>query len=99
MRSVYKQSSRYYETPITEFYLDIWTPVFAVPSDNDRLFQLDPRYNKRPDLLSYDLYGTVNYWWIFALRNMDTLIDPINDFLTGVIIYVPTLTSLTTETQ
>mgnify|MGYP001079088113 CR=1 FL=1 len=95
MQSTYKKTSRYATTPQTDFYLDIWSPVFVPPNQTDKLFEIDPKYNKRPDLLSFDLYGTPNYWWIFALRNMDTLVDPINDFLTGVIIYIPELSSIT----
>jgi len=90
-----KATSRYTKTPEVEFYLDIWTPRTVPASPNDSLFELDPRYNKRPDLLSYDLYGTVDYWWVFAVRNMDTLVDPINDFITGTIIYIPSITSIT----
>jgi hypothetical protein len=90
-----KATSRYIKTPTVEFYLDIWNPRSIEASPNDALFELDPRYNKRPDLLSYDLYGTVDYWWVFAIRNMDTLVDPINDFITGTIIYIPSLSSIT----
>jgi len=97
MASKYKNTSFYTTTPIKDFYLDIWSPITIAPSYSDSLFEIDPKYNKRPDLLSYDLYGTPNYWWVFALRNMDTLVDPINDFLSGVIIYVPPLSSITTE--
>jgi hypothetical protein len=89
----------YANTPQTDFYLDIWSPVFVTTNASDSLFEIDPKYNKRPDLLSYDLYGTPNYWWIFALRNMDTLVDPINDFLSGVIIYIPQLTSIKSTTN
>ena len=50
----------------------------------------------RPDLLAYDLYGEVNLWWVFAQRNMDTLQDPIFDFVPGVQIYIPKKTELFT---
>lgn len=91
MRNDLRQTSRYRRTPITEFYMDIWVAPTVTESPNDSLFEIDPRYNKRPDLLAYDLYGTVDYWWVFAMRNKDTLVDPINDFLTGTIIYIPSI--------
>lgn len=91
MRNDLRKTSRYKRTPITEFYTDIWVAPTVTTSANDSLFEIDPRYNKRPDLLAYDLYGTVDYWWVFAMRNKDTLVDPINDFLTGTIIYIPSI--------
>ena len=36
-----------------------------------------------------ELYGTVRLWWLFALRNPDILVDPIEDFKAGVTIFLP----------
>ncbi len=30
---------------------------------------LPPKYVPYPDLLSYDLYGTVDYWWVLCMFN------------------------------
>ena len=30
---------------------------------------------KRPDLLSNNKYGTVDYWWVFSVRNVFVVID------------------------
>ena len=46
-------------------------------------------YDRRPDLYSFEVYGTAKYWWVFAQRNPDIIEDPINDFTTGKKIYVP----------
>lgn len=46
-------------------------------------------YDERPDLLAYKLYGSVRYWWVFAMRNPDILKDPIRDFKAGVKIVLP----------
>ena len=43
----------------------------------------------RPDLLAYDLYGNVEVWWVFALRNLEKIKDPLADFKTGLSIKVP----------
>ena len=34
-------------------------------------------------------YGTAKYWWIYAARNPDILIDPIRDFSAGRTIKIP----------
>ena len=43
----------------------------------------------RPDLLSYDLYDNVEFWWVFSLRNLEIIKDPLRDFTTGTVIKVP----------
>ena len=55
----------------------------------DRLYTIESRYENRPDLLANELYGTVNLWWVFALRNPDLLVDPLEDFTSGKSIYLP----------
>lgn len=90
MPATYKKTSRYYNTPVKDFYLDLWNPITISPSPDDQEIVLESRYDERPDLLSYDLYGTPRLWWVFALRNMDLLVDPIKDFKAGYVIYAPT---------
>ncbi len=51
-------------------------------------------YLHRPDLLSYMLYKTPEYWWVFMRMNMDLIRDPIWDFTAGTVIRVPTLERL-----
>lgn len=70
-------------------YLDFWDPPAVSASTSDTLITLSSRYDKRPDLLSFDLYQTVEYWWVFMLRNPDVISDPIWDFRTGIQIFVP----------
>ena len=91
-------TSLYAGTPtVTNYvkYLDFWRGVNIPANASDKLISLDSRYNYRPDLLSYDQYGTPQLWWIFILRNPDIIKDPTWDFVTGINIYVPLKTSLT----
>lgn len=87
----YKKTSPYADTAISTFgnYLDQMVsrnvPIFA----NDSVVEITQKYNLRPDLLAYDLYGDSNLWWVFAERNPNTLVDPIGDFRSGTLIYVP----------
>lgn len=86
----YESSSPWFNTTIQgNSYLDILN-IRAVPSDDDDiLYVVQPQYAYRPDLLSYDLYGTKNLWWVFAQRNMEILKDPVNDLVPGLKIYLP----------
>lgn len=84
-----KDSSQYLLTPIKNWYLDLWVPREIPKSDFDKIIIIPPEFNQRPDLLSNQEYGTPRLWWVFCIRNPDLIIDPINDFVAGLEIYVP----------
>jgi hypothetical protein len=90
----YSQSSPYAYTPQNSYYLDFWVPPPVRPSASDNFVVLDSRYNNRPDLLSYDLYGTPMFWWVFAMVNPDIIRDPIWDCVAGITLRVPDPQSL-----
>ena len=93
--ATYTKTSPYSNTTITESgELDI-LKIRPVPADDDDyLYEVEAQYNFRPDLLSYDLYGTPKLWWVFAQRNLDTLKDPVFDFKAGVKIFLPKQSAL-----
>jgi hypothetical protein len=94
MSSTYAIASPYYSTPTWGPFLDVWNPR-TIPTDvSDVIYQIDPPYNLRPDLLAYDLYNDANLWWVFAVRNPNTLLDPVFDFTAPTIIYVPSKTTV-----
>lgn len=95
MAANYTSTSPWYTTTTTQNYLGILNirPVSA--EVDDFLYTIEPQYTYRPDLLSYDLYGTPNLWWVFIQRNLDVLQDPIFDFIPGKQIYLPKNSSLT----
>lgn len=87
--SQFKGGSPYANTKRKGFYLDFLKPR-AIPADpDDVLYEIQPQYTHRPDLLAYDLYDTPKLWWVFAQRNMDIIKDPIYDIEPGVKIYLP----------
>jgi hypothetical protein len=96
MSATYTNTSPWYNTPITQNYLDILTirPVSA--EVDDYLYTIEPQYAYRPDLLAFDLYGSAQLWWVFIQRNLDVLQDPILDFIPGTKIYICKNSSLTT---
>tara|TARA_B110000240_G_scaffold197418_1_gene252582 strand:+ start:3954 stop:4256 length:303 start_codon:yes stop_codon:yes gene_type:complete len=64
--------------------------IRPVPAESDDvLYTIETQYTHRPDLLSYDLYGTPKLWWVFAQRNMDAIKDPVYDIEAGIEIYLP----------
>ena len=86
---IYDRSSPYFGTGTFGKFLDI-SAFPAIPKlPDDVLFQVNKTYQYRPDLLAYDLYGDVNFWWVFALRNPNVLKDPIRDFKAGLAIFMP----------
>ena len=78
-------------------YLDIYTNREIPKDPNDILFEITPQYTYRPDLLSFDLYGTAKLWWVFTVRNPDVLKDPIFDFVAGTRILLPKKSTLSSS--
>ena len=84
-----KDASQYSQTPIKDWYLDLWVPRTVPKHDYDKIIIIPPEFDQRPDLLSQQEYGTPRLWWVFCLRNPDLMQDPINDFVAGLEIFVP----------
>ena len=74
--------------------LDIMNNVYLEFDPLDELYTVPQNYDMRPDLCSYELYGTSKYWWIFAKRNPDIIEDPIRDFTVGTRIRIPSKASI-----
>ena len=73
-----------------KLYLDVNSIPKIPKSRSDEIYKIESRYANRPDLLAFKLYGSVNLWWVFAARNPDMLVDPLEDFTPGKEIYLPT---------
>jgi len=92
--AVYNSLSPYYTTNQAYGYLDVinWRQI---PSEvDDILYTIPKNYEFRPDLLSFDLYGDVGLWWVFAVRNPQVIQDPVFDMIAGLQIYLPKLSSI-----
>ena len=86
----YPASSPYADTGQTNWYLGP-IKLRSIPADaRDEYIAIPAKYDTRPDLLSYAVYGTPAYWWVFMVRNMNVIRDPIWDFKSGTYIFVPT---------
>lgn len=93
----YIPTSLYFNTPqvnqVLE-YLSFWNGNYPIYSSSDNILLLETKYDKRPDLLSNDLYGSPNWWWIFMIYNPDKIQDPIYDFVPGISIRIPNKSNL-----
>lgn len=89
MSTIYSSVSPWYTTPINQNYLDVLKIRPVAAATDDILYTIDAKFNNRPDLLAYALYGDAALWWVFIQRNLDVLQDPIFDFVAGKKIYLP----------
>ena len=92
--TTYKKTSPYYDTPVTNGYLD-YLQFRSIPAQaSDVRHEIDAVHQYRPDLLASDLYGDPDLWWVFAVRNVNVIKDPIFDFRTGRTIYIPNIDTI-----
>lgn len=92
--ATYNTTSPYYNTPYTQFFLDMMINRPIPRETDDIFFKINQTYQYRPDLLAYDLYDDPGLWWTFYQRNPNTLQAPPWDFAAGVEIYLPKITTL-----
>lgn len=95
--ATYSKSSPYFNTGQFGPFLDILNYRSVPKKSNDVEYEIDAVYRYRPDLLSFDLYGTPSLWWVFAARNPNVLKDPLFDFKPGQRIFIPTKETLVTS--
>ena len=92
--STYTQSSPYYTTGYSQFFLDTMSNRPIPKLVDDQYFTINLTYQYRPDLLALDLYNDSALWWVFYQRNPNTLQKPPLDFKSGTQIYLPKITTL-----
>ena len=87
----YKSTSNYANTILNTKFLELYSPTITSDTLNPsrRKIVIQPKYNRRPDLLAHDLYGNSRLWWVFVHYNRNKIKDPIFDFTSGLKITVP----------
>jgi hypothetical protein len=90
----YARNSPYGKTPFYGNFLDLANFPDIPKNADDVIFEINRTYQYRPDLLAYDLYGDANLWWVFALRNPNSVRDPVFDMRIGSKIYLPKKSTL-----
>jgi hypothetical protein len=94
--SQYNATSPYYTTSNNSGYLAVINFRNIPSNKDDVLFELPKQYEYRPELLANDIYGDVNLWWVFAVRNKNVIQDPVFDMVAGTKIYIPKQDTLNT---
>jgi hypothetical protein len=87
----YSSTSNYVITGVGAKALDLYDPPLTSETLSDETVSLviQAKFNRRPDLLAHQMYGSARLWWVFAHYNRDTLVDPIMDFKSGTRIIAP----------
>lgn len=91
----YNRASPYADTPTYGSFLDVMTYRSFPAQADDAQITLSESYRNRPDLLAFDLYQDSRLWWVFAIRNPNSIKDSIFDFIPGKRIFVPKKQTLT----
>ncbi|MNK44106.1 hypothetical protein D3C87_628280 [compost metagenome] len=95
----YSNGSAYAATPQSSWYLDNLVLRNILPDPTDKAMVISTKHDMRPYNLSYELYGTKDYWWVFQVLNIGVIRDPIYDFKAGLQIRVPTKERLLSNIQ
>lgn len=93
MATIYDSKSYLYNTPIKRFYEDVANMPSFKYADGDEII-VPTECQHRPDLLSYQQYGTSRLWWVIAMANADVLRDPVWDLRSGMTLFIPNKKSL-----
>jgi hypothetical protein len=90
----YAPSSPYASTAQTSWHIGRYKHRRIVAHRDDRIYVVKTGEEYRPDKLALALYGSEAYWWVFMVRNIKVIRDPIWDFKAGLSIMVPSAAHL-----
>lgn len=91
MPAKYNSNSNYSKTVLNKKYLETYNPLLTRNSLSPEtiLVKVEGKYNRRPDLMAYDYFGSSDLWWVIVHYNREVLKDPINDFTSGLELVIP----------
>lgn len=82
--------SRYVQGGITDVFtnrLGWWDGYVLTTAADDVKFVLESKYDRRPDLLAYDMYGKSTLQWLVLQYNL--IVDINTEFVMGATIILP----------
>lgn len=85
---LYTNKSFLRNTGYRRFFLDV-SKLPKIDQTRGEYIEVPMECENRIDLFSYQQYGSSRLWWIIALANADMIKDPIWDFKSGMIVFVP----------
>lgn len=88
----FNNSSRYVNTVVEDNrsdqqFLPLRPRLNLEAKENDIFFQVTKELEKRPDLISFDIYGTADLWWV--IYEFNEINDPFFDLTQGQILRMP----------
>ena len=89
-KSTDNPTCRYVQGGTTDVYADRlgwWEGRSLTTAPDDISFVLQSKYNTRPDLLAYDMYGKANLAWLVLQYN--AIVDIEEEFVTGAQMVLP----------
>jgi hypothetical protein len=92
--NLYDQRSFLKNAEFRNFYLGV-NKLPNISLQVGDLVQVPPECENRIDLFSFQQYGSSRLWWVIALANADIIKDPTWDFKSGMTVFVPRDTNLT----
>lgn len=97
-RSDAQRDSRYVQGGLSEKRNNRigWWDRYPLPrSADDIALTITPTYNRRPELLAYDVYGKTSLGWLVLSYN--NISDINEEFVTGAQIVLPSVRRVVTE--
>jgi len=70
----------------------LWEPLDIVLNGTESSIVVDSTSENRPDLISMEVYGVVDYWWV--IMQVNNILMPIRDLVAGKILIIPFLSSI-----
>lgn len=90
----YTKTSPYGVTPQSSRFIGRYVHRQITAHESDQLITLSAKHEHKPEVLSQELYGSPEYYWVFMCRNMNIIRDPIWDFIPGITIAAPSMAHL-----
>jgi hypothetical protein len=90
----YGLESPYALTPQSNWAIGNYVHRSIPAQGDDAEYTIPSEYNHRPDILADELYGNPELYWVFMVRNMNVIRDPLWGFEEGLTIYLPSKKSL-----
>lgn len=85
---LYTGKSYLRNTGFRKFFLDV-AKLPQIDTTKGNFVVVPPECENRIDLFSYQQYQSSRFWWVIALANADIISDPIWDFQSGLVVFVP----------
>jgi hypothetical protein len=93
--SRYRMTSLFFDRGMLRYGL--WDPPDIQLTGAEIKFVLPPEMEHRPDLVSYQFYGNVDFWW--AIMHVNGVMLPIRDLVAGMVLLIPSADSITEALQ